>query len=337
MRGANVVMPNLTPPQYRALYEIYPDKACIARDRRGVSSLSRRRASRRSGGSRAGAAAIRRITPARVGRRHVGHGVQIDVVCRLTARDSAAAATTSSTRSACTACWTAGRTPAEVRDDHRQEPGQAAAGGRGDRRAAGGRRAGAGRGDLRRRPAAEARRLRQPHRAVRPAVRRQRVHRTTAATARSAARTARRSAARSTRTRSASRSRPWSDRGHKRLILVFGEHPHYDAEFIAECVQHVYATTRRPRRNPPREHQRRPAGPRRLPHGQGGRHRHLPDLPGDLPPRDLRPRPPGGHAQGRLPLAAGRPGPGDGGRAATTWASGPCSGCTTGGSRCWAW
>ena len=30
VRGANVVMPNLTPPQYRVLYEIYPDKACIA-------------------------------------------------------------------------------------------------------------------------------------------------------------------------------------------------------------------------------------------------------------------------------------------------------------------
>jgi len=29
IRGANVVMPNLTPPQYRALYEIYPSKACI--------------------------------------------------------------------------------------------------------------------------------------------------------------------------------------------------------------------------------------------------------------------------------------------------------------------
>ena len=29
-RGANVVMPNLTPPEYRALYEIYPAKACIA-------------------------------------------------------------------------------------------------------------------------------------------------------------------------------------------------------------------------------------------------------------------------------------------------------------------
>jgi biotin synthase len=28
-RGANIVMPNLTPPQYRVMYEIYPDKACI--------------------------------------------------------------------------------------------------------------------------------------------------------------------------------------------------------------------------------------------------------------------------------------------------------------------
>jgi len=28
-RGANVVMPNLTPPRYRRLYEIYPAKACI--------------------------------------------------------------------------------------------------------------------------------------------------------------------------------------------------------------------------------------------------------------------------------------------------------------------
>lgn len=28
-RGANVVMPNLTPPAYRVKYEIYPDKACV--------------------------------------------------------------------------------------------------------------------------------------------------------------------------------------------------------------------------------------------------------------------------------------------------------------------
>ncbi len=29
MRGANIVMPNLTPPDYRVLYEIYPAKACV--------------------------------------------------------------------------------------------------------------------------------------------------------------------------------------------------------------------------------------------------------------------------------------------------------------------
>jgi biotin synthase len=29
VRGANVVMPNLTPPRYRVHYEIYPNKACI--------------------------------------------------------------------------------------------------------------------------------------------------------------------------------------------------------------------------------------------------------------------------------------------------------------------
>ena len=29
MRGANIVMPNLTPPELREKYEIYPDKACV--------------------------------------------------------------------------------------------------------------------------------------------------------------------------------------------------------------------------------------------------------------------------------------------------------------------
>jgi biotin synthase len=28
-RGANIVMPNVTPPEYRVMYEIYPDKACV--------------------------------------------------------------------------------------------------------------------------------------------------------------------------------------------------------------------------------------------------------------------------------------------------------------------
>jgi 2-iminoacetate synthase len=31
------------------------------------------------------------------------------------------------------------------------------------------------------------------------------------------------------------------DAGHKRLILVFGEHPKYDAKFIADTVRHVYS------------------------------------------------------------------------------------------------
>jgi biotin synthase len=40
-RGANVVMPNLTPHKYRALYEIYPGKACIA-ETGGHACLMRR-------------------------------------------------------------------------------------------------------------------------------------------------------------------------------------------------------------------------------------------------------------------------------------------------------
>jgi 2-iminoacetate synthase len=31
------------------------------------------------------------------------------------------------------------------------------------------------------------------------------------------------------------------DKGHKRLILVFGEHPSYTPEYMAECVRHVYS------------------------------------------------------------------------------------------------
>lgn len=36
------------------------------------------------------------------------------------------------------------------------------------------------------------------------------------------------------------------DKGHKRLILVFGEHPRYNAEYIAHCVRTVYATRQGP-------------------------------------------------------------------------------------------
>ncbi len=31
------------------------------------------------------------------------------------------------------------------------------------------------------------------------------------------------------------------NKGHKRIIVVFGEHPYYDAEYIADCVRHVYS------------------------------------------------------------------------------------------------
>jgi biotin synthase len=37
-RGANVVMPNLTPAKYRELYEIYPGKACITETAEACSS-----------------------------------------------------------------------------------------------------------------------------------------------------------------------------------------------------------------------------------------------------------------------------------------------------------
>jgi 2-iminoacetate synthase len=33
------------------------------------------------------------------------------------------------------------------------------------------------------------------------------------------------------------------NKGHKRLILVFGEHPHYTPEFMADCVREVYSVT----------------------------------------------------------------------------------------------
>ena len=42
VRGANVVMPNLTPPQYRVHYEIYPDKACIRETAEACHALPER-------------------------------------------------------------------------------------------------------------------------------------------------------------------------------------------------------------------------------------------------------------------------------------------------------
>lgn len=43
MRGANIVMPNLTPENYRKLYEIYPDKACLNETARACQGCLRTR------------------------------------------------------------------------------------------------------------------------------------------------------------------------------------------------------------------------------------------------------------------------------------------------------
>lgn len=43
MRGANVVMPNLTPAKYRALYEIYPGKACVTETASDCGDCMKRR------------------------------------------------------------------------------------------------------------------------------------------------------------------------------------------------------------------------------------------------------------------------------------------------------
>jgi biotin synthase len=42
-RGANVIMPNVTPSKYRAFYEIYPNKACIAETAEECGGCVRRR------------------------------------------------------------------------------------------------------------------------------------------------------------------------------------------------------------------------------------------------------------------------------------------------------
>jgi biotin synthase len=42
-RGANIVMPNITPMQYRKLYEIYPHKACINEDAKACAVCMQKR------------------------------------------------------------------------------------------------------------------------------------------------------------------------------------------------------------------------------------------------------------------------------------------------------
>ena len=64
-RGANVVMPNLTPAEYRALYEIYPGKACVHETAEACHPCMRRRIESigRTVGAGPGSAALRRGKP----------------------------------------------------------------------------------------------------------------------------------------------------------------------------------------------------------------------------------------------------------------------------------
>jgi 2-iminoacetate synthase len=84
-------------------------------------------------------------------------------------------------------------------------------------------------------------------------------------------------------------------RGHKRLILVFGEHPRYDAAFMAECVRQVYAVREGKGKGPP------------LPSGEG---RGEGDSAGGGPlptPQALTP----GYPLGASPGGSGEPSPAD--------------------------
>ena len=126
------------------------------------------------------------------------------------------------------------------------------------------------------------------------------------------------------------------NKGHKRSILVFGEHPHYSPEFMADCVRLVYSVKAGRGFDPPGERECGAAGYGRLRRDEGRRHRHLPGLPGNLPSRNLRPA--CAKPRARENICGGwTPWAGRWKEAATTWGSAPSSACTTGVSRSWGW
>ena len=105
------------------------------------------------------------------------------------------------------------------------------------------------------------------------------------------------------------------DQGHKRVLLVAGEsYPHEGFGYILKSIATIYsASSGGQRRDPARQRQHRAAHRRRVPRAQGDRHRHVPALPGDLPPRDVSRGAPG-RQEARLRLARDRHGPRHGGR-----------------------
>ena len=124
--------------------------------------------------------------------------------------------------------------------------------------------------------------------------------------------------------------------GHKRLILVFGEHPKYDAPFIADTVQTVYDTKvdhgviRRVNINAaPMDVE----GYRIVKEAGIGTYQMFQETYHHETYAKVHPAGTRKHDYvWRLDaLSRARK------RVSTTWASAYCSACTTGGSKCWDW
>ena len=213
-RGANVVMPNLTPGRYRELYEIYPGKACVHETAEACQSCLRRRieaVGRQVGGGRGDArvdfiddAALAALLDPAGGE---PSGAQVrDVIARSLAKEAL--------------------TPAEtavllrVRDAELR--GEILAAARRLKRDVYGNRivlfAPLYLGNECVNDCAYCGFRRSNDEAVRVSLDRAQVERQVRALERE---------------------------GHKRLILVFGEHPSYDPAHIADCVRAVYAVRER--------------------------------------------------------------------------------------------
>ena len=106
--------------------------------------------------------------------------------------------------------------------------------------------------------------------------------------------------------------------GHKRLIVVYGEHPKSGIDYMAATLRTIYDVKVKTRRGWGQIRRcnvnAAPLSVEELRMLQGRGHRHVPGLPGDLPQEDLREAASEAHDQGQLPLAAVLHAPRDGGR-----------------------
>ena len=128
--------------------------------------------------------------------------------------------------------------------------------------------------------------------------------------------------------------------GHKRLIVVYGEHPKSGIDYIAETLRTIMDVKVKTRRGWGQIRRcnvnAAPMSDRGASRPQRRGHRHVPGLPGDVSPGDLRAAASEATRSratisGGCTACTGRWKPGS-----TTSGSGRCSACTTGSSRSWA-